>query len=76
MEGKVIKSILVISFFLIIGTIGFFLYLGIGFGEAVVDAAKGVNQFQKELKEEGVNHIDSVKLELNKIIDTTGVTIK
>lgn len=55
----------------IITTIAIFLifyYLGIGFGNAVANTVKGVRAAKNEWVQEGVNPIDSIKLQVQDLI--------
>ena len=49
---------------------GFYYYLGIGFGKAVVKSVIGVEKAKKEWKSKNLNLIDSVKTKLIETIDS------
>ncbi len=48
----------------------FLIYIGIGFGEAVVKAVEGIDEAKKEWDSQNANPIDSMKNSIIEIIDS------
>ena len=61
-------SILLVIF---VSISAFYIYIGIKFGEATVEAATELKKIQEDWKAKGINPIDSVKQDIMEIIDST-----
>ena len=71
MKKKSKYLVILIIAFVIIGIISFYLKIGIGFGNAVTNTVKGIDDIKKEWQSEGVNPLDSVLNSAIEIIDST-----
>lgn len=73
MSKKTIYKFIVLVIILISLVFGFYYYLGIGFGKAVVKTTKGLENAKQDWKNKGINPIDSVRTKIIEVIDSSGI---
>ena len=76
-RNKVVIILSSVILFLVLSMFAIYYYLGIGFGNAVINAGKGVKDATEEWKKDNVNPIDTIKSQIIRIAkDSTSNTGK